>query len=108
LRRIEIGRRGSVGLEWDCVQGRKKALTCGAGLSAAGGEVAGTVSEWGDAGLGLDSELGRIASPRPLLLFLFFPFSYFLFSFLSFAKILQINSKHFLNFSKLHSKVFNQ
>jgi hypothetical protein len=37
LRGIEIGRQGGVGLGWDSIQRRKKALTCGVGLSAAGG-----------------------------------------------------------------------
>jgi hypothetical protein len=45
--------------------------------------------------------LGRMASPGPFSYFLFFFFFFcFLISFVSFAKMLQINSNHFQKNSK--------
>jgi hypothetical protein len=54
-------------------------------------------------GLQVDSGLGRKGFPRVLFLFsflFFFFFFCFLISFVSFAKMLQINSNHFQKFSK--------
>jgi hypothetical protein len=59
--------------------------------------------EFGRVGRGLLAELGRIASPRPFLIFSFafpFPFLVFPISFILFAKMLQINSNHYQKFSK--------
>jgi hypothetical protein len=86
-------------------------LTGGAHVSAAGGERAGTNSGLGDVGPWASSSVGPNRFPGPFSDFfisfrIYFPVLSF--SFISFANLLQINSKLFLNSSNNTSNVLNQ
>jgi hypothetical protein len=83
-----------LGVSWPVVE---EDPTGGVHLSVGERGAADTDSVQDVTGPWATSLAGPVRSPRPTFIFLFFlfPFSYFLFSFISSAIFIQINSNHF-------------